>query len=216
MITWREARRNARSVGMPALRERIEDLPLLIRDFSARNVTEGRSRIELTARTLEALNRHRWPGNVRELGNLIERLSILCPNRKIDIVDLPPKYRPAHLIEDLLEMPEEDALQPARLVDDTADAGQDELEELLALDDREAMSMLTRTESHEALAELPPEGLDLRDHLFEIERALIRQALTRAGGTVAHAARLLRLRRTTLVEKLRKFEMLNETATTEV
>ena len=113
-------------------------------------------------------------------------------------------------------MPEEDALQPARLVDDTADAGQDELEELLALDDREAMSMLTRTESHEALAELPPEGLDLRDHLFEIERALIRQALTRAGGTVAHAARLLRLRRTTLVEKLRKFEMLNETATTEV
>ncbi len=209
-------RLNVFPIEMPALRERIEDLPLLIRDFSARNVTEGRSRIELTARTLEALNRHRWPGNVRELGNLIERLSILCPNRKVDIVDLPPKYRPAHLIEDLLEMPEEDALQPARLVDDTADAGQDELEELLALDDREAMSMLTRTESHEALAELPPEGLDLRDHLFEIERALIRQALTRAGGTVAHAARLLRLRRTTLVEKLRKFEMLNETATTEV
>jgi sigma-54 specific flagellar transcriptional regulator A len=66
------------------------------------------------------------------------------------------------------------------------------------------------------LAQLPPEGLDLRDHLFTIERDLIQQALNRAGGTVAHAARLLKLRRTTLVEKLRKFQMLNETAASEL
>ena len=62
-------------------------------------------------------------------------------------------------------------------------------------------------------AELPAEGIDLRDHLFDIERTLIRQALSRSGGTVAHAARLLNLRRTTLVEKLRKFEMLSDAAT---
>ncbi|MFL6575831.1 MAG: helix-turn-helix domain-containing protein, partial [Povalibacter sp.] len=158
-----------------------------------------------------------WPGNVRELGNLIERLSILCPNRKVDIGDLPPKYRPAHLVEDLLQMPDEQALQPATIEHEADDAlDHDEFEEVLTLDDREAMSMLTQVVSHETLAELPPEGLDLRDHLFEIERSLIRQALTRAGGTVAHAARLLKLRRTTLVEKLRKFEMLNEAAATEV
>jgi sigma-54 specific flagellar transcriptional regulator A len=66
------------------------------------------------------------------------------------------------------------------------------------------------------LSQLPPEGLDLRDYLFAIERNLIQQALSRAGGTVAHAARLLKLRRTTLVEKLRKFEMLNEAAASEV
>ena len=64
--------------------------------------------------------------------------------------------------------------------------------------------------------QLPPEGLDLRDHLFTIERDLIQQALSRSGGTVAHAARLLKLRRTTLVEKLRKFQMLNEAAASEV
>ncbi|MFL6551388.1 MAG: sigma-54 interaction domain-containing protein [Povalibacter sp.] len=210
-------RLNVFPIEMPALRERIEDIPLLLRDFSARNVAEGRSKIELTARTLEALNRHPWPGNVRELGNLIERLSILCPNRKVDIGDLPPKYRPAHLVEDLLQMPDEQALQPATIEHEADDAlDHDEFEEVLTLDDREAMSMLTQVVSHETLAELPPEGLDLRDHLFEIERSLIRQALTRAGGTVAHAARLLKLRRTTLVEKLRKFEMLNEAAATEV
>jgi sigma-54 specific flagellar transcriptional regulator A len=57
--------------------------------------------------------------------------------------------------------------------------------------------------------------LDLRAHLLSIERSLITQALDRTGGTVAHAARLLHLRRTTLVEKLRKLGMLSGEATTE-
>ncbi len=52
---------------------------------------------------------------------------------------------------------------------------------------------------------LPDDGIDLRAHLFAIEHRLIREALQRSGGTVAQAARLLGLRRTTLVEKLRKF-----------
>ena len=94
-------RLNVFPIEMPALRSRIEDLPLLIRDFSERSTSEGRGRVELTARTLQALNRYPWPGNMRELGNLIERLSILCPDRKIDIADLPAKYRPASVVEDL-------------------------------------------------------------------------------------------------------------------
>jgi sigma-54 specific flagellar transcriptional regulator A len=52
---------------------------------------------------------------------------------------------------------------------------------------------------------LPTEGLDLRAHLYAIEHKFISEALERSGGTVAHAARLLGLRRTTLVEKLRKY-----------
>ena len=76
--------------------------------------------------------------------------------------------------------------------------------------------MLTEQDSTETVVQLPAEGLDLRDHLFTIERGLIQQALSRSGGTVAHAARLLKLRRTTLVEKLRKFQMLNEAAASEV
>ena len=54
---------------------------------------------------------------------------------------------------------------------------------------------------------LPAAGIDLRAHLTQIERRLIEQALERSAGTVAHAARLLGLRRTTLVEKLRKLGM---------
>jgi sigma-54 specific flagellar transcriptional regulator A len=210
-------RLNVFPIEMPSLRSRIDDLPLLVRDFSERNVDAGRSKVELTARTLKVLSAYAWPGNVRELGNLIERLSILCPNRKVDITDLPPKYRPASVIEDLMNMDDEQALQPVVLADDLdehfdADAAEDDH----LLDDREAAALLAEGTTHESLAELPAGGLDLRDHLFEIERSLIRQALTRAGGTVAHAARLLKLRRTTLVEKLRKFEMLNEASATEV
>jgi sigma-54 specific flagellar transcriptional regulator A len=55
------------------------------------------------------------------------------------------------------------------------------------------------------LSVLPESGVDLRLHIATIEESLIRQALERTGGVVAQAARLLGLRRTTLVEKLRKF-----------
>ncbi len=51
------------------------------------------------------------------------------------------------------------------------------------------------------------DGIDLKDHLSTIEIGLIRQALEEADGTVAEAARLLKIRRTTLVEKLRKYRL---------
>ena len=202
-------RLNVFPIEMPALRSRIEDLPMLVRDFADQNAAQGRGRVELSQRTVRALMRYPWPGNVRELGNLIERLSILCPNRTIEIEDLPLKYRPVDPIEDfepalanVFQEPQYDLPPPTTTV----------------LDDAEAVSFLTEPSELDAetLAQLPPEGLDLRNHLFEIERTLIRQALERTQGTVAHAARLLNLRRTTLVEKLRKFEMLGDAAATEV
>jgi sigma-54 specific flagellar transcriptional regulator A len=201
-------RLNVFPIEMPALRTRIEDLAMLVRDFSERNIAEGRSRVDLTARALKVLSHYPWPGNVRELGNLIERMSILCPNRAVDVADLPLKYRPADLLAELdlsadLAMPAE-ALEPEL-------EGEDAVE-----DEQEVMSMLTQSEPSDAVVQLPPDGIDLRDHLFTIERDLIQQALSRAGGTVAHAARLLKLRRTTLVEKLRKFHMLNEAAASEL
>ena len=201
-------RLNVFPIEMPSLRSRREDLPMLVRDFSERNVAEGRGRVELTSRAMRVLSHYPWPGNVRELGNLIERMSILCPNRAVDVVDLPLRYRPAELIAelDLSAELEQQSTEPADLeIDDDA-----------ADDDQAALAMLAHGEPGQALIQLPPEGLDLRDHLFTIERDLIQQALSRAGCTVAHAARLLKLRRTTLVEKLRKFEMLNEAAASEL
>jgi sigma-54 specific flagellar transcriptional regulator A len=201
-------RLNVFPIEMPPLRTRIEDLPLLVRDFADLNVAEGRGRVELSQRALRALMRYPWPGNVRELGNLIERLSILCPNKVVEVEDLPSKYRPADeepfepALASVFQEPQYDLPPPTPLVHE----------------DAAALSLLTQPSETETglLAQLPPEGIDLRTYLHEIERSLIRQALERTQGTVAHAARLLHLRRTTLVEKLRKFEMLNDAVASEL
>jgi two-component system response regulator FlrC len=88
-------RLNVFPIEMPALRSRLDDLPLLIRDFAAHNVAEGRSEVQLAPRALAALALCPWPGNVRELANLIERLSIVTAGRVAEVGDLPVKYRPA-------------------------------------------------------------------------------------------------------------------------
>jgi sigma-54 specific flagellar transcriptional regulator A len=74
------------------------------------------------------------------------------------------------------------------------------------MSEREALLLLEDLPAAPGM-KLPAEGLDLRAHMAAIEESLIRQALDRCNGIVAQAARLLGLRRTTLVEKLRKFDI---------
>jgi sigma-54 dependent transcriptional regulator, flagellar regulatory protein len=223
---------NVFPIEMPPLRTRSEDIPLLIRDFVAHNMSEGRGRLQLSPRALAALALHSWSGNVRELGNLVERLSIVCNNRVVEVRDLPPKYRPP---EDwTLEVKALDSSLCISALDDTSQAIAGE--EQVSLSDESALTML-ESEAFEpeplepsrlaptaiqaatmdpfhAMTILPQEGMDLRAHLLAIERRLVEQALARSNGTVAHAARLLNLRRTTLVEKLRKLGMATDAAET--
>jgi sigma-54 specific flagellar transcriptional regulator A len=211
-------RLNVFPIDVPSLRSRIEDLPLLVRDFTRQNASEGRGRVEFSAPAFGALMHYAWPGNVRELGNLVERLSIMHPNKMVGVAELPAKYRPTGWVPSVEpEVPSMSALQselgdpmPGESVEGSSDALSD------GLGDEQALQLLTaNTNGNEAVEELtclPIDGLDLRSHLYTIERALIRQALDRSSGTVAQAARLLNLRRTTLVEKLRKFDMLADDA----
>jgi two-component system nitrogen regulation response regulator NtrX len=77
---------------VPALRERIEDIPILARYFLAEfSAAYGRKPKELSDAALAALARYSWPGNVRELRNLIERLVIICPQARIEPHHLPPE-----------------------------------------------------------------------------------------------------------------------------
>jgi sigma-54 specific flagellar transcriptional regulator A len=207
-------RLNVFPIEMPPLRARLDDLPLLVRDFIAHNISEGRGRVQLSARTLGALALHPWTGNVRELGNLIERLSIVCAGRVVEVNDLPPKYRPPQ--DWTLEVKALDSSLCVSALDDPSQAIA--VEQDVPLTEEAALAVLesetfepqplqqaeNALNTQQALALLPQEGLDLRAHLLSIERRLIEQALERSSGTVAQAARLLNLRRTTLVEKLRK------------
>ncbi|MEA3179002.1 MAG: sigma-54 dependent transcriptional regulator, flagellar regulatory protein [Gammaproteobacteria bacterium] len=199
-------RLNVFPIEMPALRARIEDLPLLVRDCIATNLSEGRGRVQLSPRTLGALALCQWTGNVRELANLIERLSIVCAGRVVEVRDLPPKYRPPvdwTLEVKALQLPAPAPAEEEHLSDERALSVLEEVE----LERAERKEASNRNSSGNSLAMLPEDGLDLREHLLIIERQLIEQALQRSRGTVAKAARLLSLRRTTLVEKMRKLGM---------
>ena len=81
-------RLNTMSVNIPSLRERREDIPVLVRFFLDRL---DRLAVSCSDGTLEILMRHHWPGNVRELKNVIERAVSLCKGNVIDITDLPPE-----------------------------------------------------------------------------------------------------------------------------
>ena len=205
-------RLNVFPIEMPALRARIDDLPLLVRDFSDRNVDAGRSKVELTARALKVLSAYPWPGNVRELANLIERLSILCPNRRVDVADLPREVPAAGG----LLAAAEPGRDPGRAAADASLDVERSRRGAATIDDSGVIAMLTRAGSHRdrrAAAGRRPRPARPPVH----DRAQPHPAgAERSGGTVAHAARLLKLRRTTLVEKLRKFQMLNEAAASEV
>jgi len=203
-------RLNVFPIEMPALRERREDLVTLIDEFVAQNVASGREAVSFTPAALAALAAHSWPGNVGELANLVERISILHGGRHVDAGALPPRYRPAGVAPCASE-PQPAVPPPDRGL--TAAETLDLLES--AIEPAPAVGCNAVPDCAGGLAELPAAGLDLRAHLNDIEFRLIGQALERSGGTVAHAARLLGLRRTTLVEKLRKFGFATGEAATE-
>ncbi|HET8764135.1 MAG TPA: sigma-54-dependent Fis family transcriptional regulator [Rhodanobacter sp.] len=170
---------------LPGLRERLEDLPVLIDEFNQRLARRGLGTVRFSTSALHALAGYAWPGNVRELANLVERMAILCPHAEVRASELPAKYRGAHGAED------------------SQGAG------LIALMNNAtpapAASVQVVPPASAAAHLLPEEGIDLKDHLADVEVGLIRQALDVSGGVVAHAARLLHVQRTTLVEKLRKY-----------
>src|SRR5438552_702729 len=167
-------RLNVIPVDLPPLRDRKDDIPLLVRHFLDKLVAQAlvaqdggtiraRPQITTSQEAMRQLMAYRWPGNVRQLENAIERAVAFAAGRpQVDVGDLPPE------------------LQDAREVSLSA-----------------ALS---------AGVSLPDTGLDLDAFMSTIERDLIQRSLERTGGNKGQAARLLGLKRTTLVEKLKRIE----------
>jgi sigma-54 dependent transcriptional regulator, flagellar regulatory protein len=209
-------RLNVFPIQMPPLRERLEDLPVLIEHLAQRQGQITGRHIRLDQEAMNCLARYRWPGNVRELSNLLERLAILYPAHVITGADLPERYRGTATTAwpgtDMLIVPAPGAAgATTRTAARSADPFDDllEHEDALPRTDAELTDAGAETEllRGPAASGLPRGGIDLKDHLSAIEIGLIRKALEEADGTVAGAARLLNIRRTTLVEKLRKYRL---------
>ena len=168
---------NVFPIEMPAMRDRIEDLPLLLNELISRLENEQRGSVRFNSAAILSLCQHNWAGNVRELANLVERMAIMYPYGVVGVKDLPAKFR---YVEDDTDM---EALQQATGVNIPSTA---------SLEDRPL---------------LPSDGIDLKEYIASLEQHLIQQALDDCGGVVARAADKLNVRRTTLVEKMRKYEL---------
>jgi DNA-binding NtrC family response regulator len=81
-------------INLPPLRERREDIPLLIERFLKAASSKAGKQVELTRPAVDALTSYHWPGNVRELENLIERMVVFARSSRIDVGDLPPTVTP--------------------------------------------------------------------------------------------------------------------------
>jgi len=170
-------RLNVFPIEMPPLRQRIEDLSLLLEELLERLKQQGLDSVKLHASAIESLKKHSWPGNVRELSNLLERLAIVYPDGVVGVSELPAKFQ-------YIDEPDPERYK----VTESSESGNTDV-----------------LSSAPSLDLLPEGGVDLKEHLELIEKSLIEQALSRNSGVVARAAETLQIRRTTLVEKMRKF-----------
>ncbi len=203
-------RLNVFPIDIPPLRERVEDIPALIKRFVALMEREQRGSVSLNDEAMGCLMRYPWPGNVRELSNLVERLAILYPNGRVGVSELPERFvgdSPAPAVSGdvnvLLRSDEAMQLAAAHaLVGDPAESAATPGEAHI-----QGQGQGQSASPVEAPVLLSADGLDLKTHLADLERSLMVQALEQCDWVVARAAKMLNLQRTTLVEKMRKYEI---------
>jgi sigma-54 dependent transcriptional regulator, flagellar regulatory protein len=209
------------------LRERPDDIPDLLRFYADRHARKGRAPIRFGPDLIRAMQAYRWPGNVRELSNLVDRFTTLYPSQLLGLYDIP-----AHMLPSGLAAMQKPALGAIATADVTAEAMAEAetmaLHPGLGLPPPDAPEPAT-TEApdeapnaavaedappstpEEADSRLPENGLALKQHMVQIERSLIEQALLRTQGNVSQTARLLQLQRTTLIEKINKYALRGHT-----
>jgi sigma-54 specific flagellar transcriptional regulator A len=179
-------------IAIPSLAERADDIPVLVRHFVRKC---GAGALTFTNAALDRLMAHRWPGNVRELRNLVERAAILFPGQEVgaeQVEAIMLRRGRVGAAERLALWEATDRIAAQKLGPVEPDAAAERI-------------TVSAEAAGPALAKDQP--LDLKSVIAGIEQRYIREALEVADGIVADAARLLSLQRTTLIEKMRKYDL---------
>jgi transcriptional regulator with GAF, ATPase, and Fis domain len=186
-------RLNVVPIRLPPLRDRIEDLPLLLDHFRVRCNERLHKQVQRFADdALELLSRYRWPGNIRELENLVERMVLFASGETIHADALPETFQPEH--DDLADDGDDG---DAAVVRETPVAGEPGHAEPAG-------------DEHGRLIRLPITmlGLDLKEAVRQgsrlVEETLIREALAQTDGNVTRSARLLGISRRSLQSKMKE------------
>jgi len=185
---------NVFPINIPTLAERSEDIGL-ISDFLLKSLSQKESELpKFSEEASVALKRHLWPGNIRELKNVLERACILFPGKTIT---------KNNVLENLLRLkvPTSEEEQKA-LWDATQDLSSIETNE----DEKKTNSPLPHPKHYADWFDFF-DNIDLRVYLRDVEIVLIESALKRSEGIVSKAAELLKINRTTLIEKMKKLQI---------
>ena len=188
---------NVLPINVPSLAERRTDIPSLLRSLIEALNVEKSVQPKFTADAITSLTKHNWPGNVRELKNVIERACIIFPGQEVTSTNI---------FENLLRLKvptiaeEQNAIW--EMTSDLDEINSIEFDEL----NQSPEDFLPHPKNYKNWFTFYDE-IDLRRHLQDVEIVLIEQALEKTNNKIALAADKLKLRRTTLIEKMKKYSM---------
>ena len=207
---------NVVPVCVAPLRERREEVPALVAHFAKIFAADKGTTLTLDGKFLRVMKAYDWPGNVRELSNMIHRLSVLHPGQRLSVQDVSPTMLPVGMNElacdvgdseqsSLLDMMFDDeppVAQSANLqrAGPVASGPQEHLLE----EDREFESIIMRAQGFDDFRQ---QGQSLKGILSDVEQDIIQRALSETDGNVSRCAKLLRMQRTTLIERIKKYDL---------
>ena len=187
---------NVLPIQVPSLAERRDDIPDLVLNLLKKVDTVDDLKPKFTNDAITALTRHNWPGNVRELKNLIERACILFQGQDVTSTNI---------TENLLRLKAPNTIEEQNEIWDVTSELMDEVE-FNNNDEDTNTNNLPHPNNYKDWFTFYDE-IDIRRHLQDIEIILIEAALEKTNGKISNAADILKLRRTTLIEKMKKFSI---------
>ena len=214
-------RLNVLPISIPALDQRSGDIPELLAHF-ARVFGKGGQEVMFTKRSLLLLQAYSWPGNVRELANFVQRFSVLYPGKTIEISQVPGEFLTEELIElvrcyntstsdqssgeipsfsDSATISDENTPQAQSASVDITNDGEEHVASIYENDFEQIIELSN------SISEIPVEGVPTKDLLNNLEANLIRTALAQTDGNVSKASDLLQLGRTSLIQKINKYQL---------
>lgn len=187
-------RLNVFPIYIPPLRDRDEDI-LLLWDHFAQLVKKGHNRpIRLTPRAVDVVMSRPWDGNCRELSNMVERLTILYPGSDIGPEHLLSKVGLQAMEYGQVHITHSEFARQAELFQFEKHQQTQDLDLQLATTDISAGIDITK-------------GINLKNYISNVEKDLIQQAVNFTDGNVSKASKLLNIQRTTLIEKIKKYQL---------
>jgi sigma-54 specific flagellar transcriptional regulator A len=197
-------RLNVVPLQVQPLRSRCDELPALIRHFAKLFAGHDTPAIAFTDDFMEVMQRYDWPGNVRELSNMIHRLSVLYPGQTLHMNHVAPSMLPLGMAELVTERTDSDqgSLFDLMMQDDTPATAAQGAESTEGENDVESIVMHAQ-----GFEDFRQRGQSLKGMLSDIEQGLIERALRESDGNVSRCAKLLRMQRTTLIERIKKYKL---------